>query len=332
MKINNNLFKSEPDYTVSSERHVETAKELESFERKMGSLSINKKTYKLVRLLSKLFGRLLSPKPDLSGVSIRNEKYISRNRNDNVMNGALIVQPNQKRMSGALFLIHGGGYVVGNYKDNLGYACDTARDLGIPVISPGYSLGPEKPFPIGLDDLHSAWYWLQREAPSMDIDPKKIIIGGISAGGGMAAALVHRLFDEDAYKPSAQLLIYPMLDDRVAANRKLDSVSHKVWNNESNLFGWKSYLGKEPGGPVQPYSVPGRRENLKGLPPTWIGVGTADLFLDEDREYAKKLKESNVDVTYIEVTGAIHAFDRAETQMGIDFIKLQKDFIKLHAS
>ena len=48
------------------------------------------------------------------------EKYISRNRNDNVMNGALIVQPNQKRMSGALFLIHGGGYVVGNYKDNLG--------------------------------------------------------------------------------------------------------------------------------------------------------------------------------------------------------------------
>jgi len=330
--MKNKSFSSEPDYSISSSMRVYTAEELKAFERKIGGLSINKKTYKVVRLMAKFLGRLLSSKPDLSGVSIRNEKYLSRNPNDNISKGALIVQPNELKGEGALFIIHGGGYVVGNYKDTLGYASNIARELGITVISPGYSLGPEKPFPVGLDDLHSIWYWVQREAVSLNIDPEKIVIGGISAGGGIAAGLVQRLHDEDAVKPSAQLLIYPMLDDRVAANRELDNVSHSVWNNQSNLFGWQSYLGQEPGQVVQPYSVPGRRSNLEGLPPTWIGVGTGDLFLDEDRDYAKRLNESGVDVSYVEVAGAIHGFDGAETQMGIDFINLQKDFIKLHTS
>jgi len=169
---------------------------------------------------------------------------------------------------------------------------------------------------------------IQIKAASMDIDPTKIVVGGISAGGGIAAGLVQKLHDEGGIQPAAQLLIYPMLDDRVAANRELDELSHSVWNNHSsNIFGWSSYLGQDPGGEVQPYSVPGRREDLKGLPPTWIGVGTADLFLDEDREYAKRLEDSDVDVSYVEVAGGIHAFDGAQTQMGLDFVELQREFL-----
>jgi acetyl esterase/lipase len=168
----------------------------------------------------------------------------------------------------------------------------------------------------------------KKKAASMDIDPTKIVVGGISAGGGIAAGLVQKLHDEGGIQPAAQLLIYPMLDDRVAANRELDELSHSVWNNHSsNVFGWSSYLGQDPGGEVQPYSVPGRRQDLKGLPPTWIGVGTADLFLDEDREYAKRLEDSGVDVSYVEVAGGIHAFDGAQTQMGIDFVELQREFV-----
>jgi|TARA_B110000914_G_scaffold30907_1_gene23664 acetyl esterase/lipase len=327
MSIENRAFSNKPDYSVNSTTPVETAEELISFDKKMGGFSINRKTYKIFRFMNKFLAGFLAglivPKPDKSKVTIENRKDIER--------GVLIVHPEEKKTNGALFIVHGGGYVVGNYMDNLGYACDTARELGITVISPGHGLGPEEPFPAGINDLHATWHWLQKEAASMDIDPSKIVVGGISAGGGIAAGLVQKLHDEGGIQPAAQLLIYPMLDDRVAANRELDERSHRVWNNgDSNLFGWSSYLGQDPGGEVQPYSVPGRRENLKDLPATWIGIGTADLFLDEDREYAKRLKDSGVDVSYVEVAGGIHAFDGAQTQMGIDFVQLQREFVNKH--
>ena len=327
MSIENRAFSNKPDYSVNSTTPVETAEELISFDKKMGGFSINRKTYKIFRFMNKFLAGFLAglivPKPDKSKVTIENRKDIER--------GVLIVHPEEKKTNGALFIVHGGGYVVGNYMDNLGYACDTARELGITVISPGHGLGPEEPFPAGINDLHATWHWLQKDAASMDIDPSKIVVGGISAGGGIAAGLVQKLHDEGGIQPAAQLLIYPMLDDRVAANRELDERSHRVWNNgDSNLFGWSSYLGQDPGGEVQPYSVPGRRENLKDLPATWIGIGTADLFLDEDREYAKRLKDSGVDVSYVEVAGGIHAFDGAQTQMGIDFVQLQREFVNKH--
>ena len=316
--MQNESFRSKPDYKVSSSTPVETAEELKNFEKKMGKGVVNKWTYKAFRLL----GRLLTPKPDTTAITIRDEKGIG--------GGVLIIKPKNKKAAGALFIIHGGGYVVGNYKDLLAYACETARELGVPVISPSYALGPEEPFPKGLNQLHETWHWLQKDSGSLNIDPQKIVIGGISAGGGMAAAIVQRLHDEGGIQPSGQLLIYPMLDDRVATKKELDDPPHKVWNNKNNRFGWTSYLGHEPGEDVKPYSSPGRRTNLDGLPSTWIGVGTADLFLDENREYGKRLQDAGVSVTYVEVEGAIHAFEGAETQMGKDFNSSKLDFLKKH--
>ena len=71
------------------------------------------------------------------------------------------------------------------------------------------------------------------------------------------------------------------------------------------------YLGHAPGEPAPPYAVPAAREDLAGLPPAWIGVGTADLFLDEDRAYARRLGEAGVEVEYVEVDGGLHGFDIA---------------------
>jgi len=240
----------------------------------------------------------------------------------------LIVNPENQKGEGALFLIHGGGYVLGNYKDNLAYASDIARELGISVLSPAYVRGPENPFTCGFNDLYESWQWLLDNASTLNINKEKIVIGGISAGGGIAAGLIQKIHDEGGTQPVAQLLIYPMLDDRVATKPELTKRSHRVWNNVSNYFGWKSYLGREPGGEFIEYSVPGRRENLSGLPPAWIGVGTADLFLDEDRDYAKRLKDHGVDVSYVEVAGGIHAFDTANTQLGMDFKNEQREFLK----
>jgi acetyl esterase/lipase len=78
----------------------------------------------------------------------------------------------------------------------------------------------------------------------------------------------------------------------------------------SNRFGWTSYLGREPGGADVPaYAAPARAESLTGLPPTWIGVGTFDLFHGEDVAYAKRLEAAGVAVELEIVPGAFHAFD-----------------------
>ena len=104
-----------------------------------------------------------------------------------------------------------------------------------------------------------------------------------------------------------------MLDDRTVMRPRLRAVRHRVWSNSNNAFGWRSWLGHEAGAATpSTYAAPARRDDLTGLPPAWVGVGTADLFLDEDRAYAGRLRAADVDVTYVEVDGGIHAFDAAE--------------------
>lgn len=147
-------------------------------------------------------------------------------------------------------------------------------------------------------------------APELGIDPQRVVLGGASAGGGLAAALAQRLRDEVAPQPRGQLLVYPMLDDRTAADTSRDDEGHIVWTNVSNRTGWTAYLGQPPGRPSVPrYAVPARCDDLAGLPPAWIGVGSADLFAAECSEYARRLRESDVPVQLDVVEGAPHGFD-----------------------
>jgi acetyl esterase/lipase len=189
----------------------------------------------------------------------------------------------------------------------------TARELGILVVSVEYRKAPEQPFPAALDDCSAGWKWLQGEAQRLGVEPTQVAVGGESAGGGLAASLAQRLHDvgasTDAATPIAQWLFYPMLDDRTAARDELDRLDHFVWNNRLNRFGWRSYLGVDPGsGAVPPYAVAARREDLRGLPPAWIGVGDIDLFYDEDRDYAERLRAAGVAATLDVVPCAPHGF------------------------
>ena len=100
--------------------------------------------------------------------------------------------------------------------------------------------------------------------------------------------------------------LYPMLDDRstsafgVAANP-----NHRMWSARSNHFGWAAYLGNAD----PQVAVPARNEDLSGLPPAWIGVGSHDLFHDEDLAYAERLKDAGVPAEVEVVPGAFHGFD-----------------------
>jgi acetyl esterase/lipase len=217
----------------------------------------------------------------------------------------------QARTGAALLWIHGGGLVLGAAAQDHAFCAELAASLGVTVVSVDYRLAPEHPFPAPLDDCFAAWRWLRAAAPRLGVDPRRIAVGGQSAGGGLAAGLVQRIHDEDDVLPAAQWLFCPVLDDRTAARTDLDDVRHFLWNNRSNRAGWSAYLGAAPGSAHVPtQAVPSRRARLHGLPPAWIGIGDAELFYDEAVAYAERLRAAGVDTTLDVVPGGPHAFER----------------------
>jgi acetyl esterase/lipase len=134
----------------------------------------------------------------------------------------------------------------------------------------------------------------------------------------LAAALAQVARDRHEITPAFQLLVYPMLDDRTSLRTDLITQGHYIWNQASNRFGWESYLGKPCGSAEVPrYAVPARREDLAGLPPAWIGVGTLDLFHDEDVAYARRLQDCGVVCELVVVPGAFHGFDMGPTKLQV---------------
>ena len=120
------------------------------------------------------------------------------------------------------------------------------------------------------------------------VDPDRIAVGGASAGGHFAAAVAQRAHDRKEVKLAYQMLVYPMLDDRTGANG--DGAKRIMWTENDNQLAWKWYLNGAD--PVE--AAPARRQDLSGLPPTWIGVGTLDLFYQECLEYGRRLREAGV--------------------------------------
>jgi acetyl esterase/lipase len=200
----------------------------------------------------------------------------------------------------ALLWIHGGGYVMGSAQQDDALCHRFTRELGITVAAVDYRLAPEHPYPAPLEDCYSALTWL---AALPAVDPARVAIGGASAGGGLAAALALLARDRGELTPTLQLLAYPMLDDRSGAGPK--NPNYRLWGPKSNRFGWSAYLGNAD----PKIAVPARHDDLSGLPPAWIGVGTHDLFHDEDLAYAERLTAAGVPCHVEVVQGAFHGFD-----------------------
>jgi len=221
-----------------------------------------------------------------------------------------VYRPADRRGDVGMLWIHGGGYVLGSAALDDRICVDTCRSMGIVIVSVDYRLAPEHPYPAPLDDCFAGWAWLLSQAGSLGVNSEQLVIGGRSAGGGLAAALTQRVNDGGGPRPIGQWLFCPMLDDRTAANRDLDLIDHIAWSNRANEVGWRSYLGQPPGTAVVPeYAAAARRRDVTGLPPTWIGIGDIDLFYEESRQYAERLHRAGVPVTFEVIAGAPHGFE-----------------------
>ncbi|WJY68888.1 Carboxylesterase NlhH [Corynebacterium auris] len=199
----------------------------------------------------------------------------------------------------AVLWFHGGGFVMGSPASNDRLCGQLARDLQVPVLAAGYRLAGQAPFPAALDDAVGWYEFLAERGYS------RVVVGGTSAGGGLAAALAQVLTDTGR-APLFQILIHPMLDDRTQL-RATPGRGVFAWNKLNNHVGWSAYLRSCPGrGPKREYSVPARREDFSGLPPAFVSVGSQDLFFDEDVRYVNALVDAGVWARLHVVVGGIH--------------------------
>ncbi len=207
----------------------------------------------------------------------------------------------------AVLWLHGGGFLFGSPKQDDALCRRIADELGAIVVAPVYRLSPKHRFPAALDDAYAALTWLAKRD---DVDATRIAVAGASAGGGLAAQLALHARDRGEIRLAAQILVYPMLDDRTVLRTDLDESAFRLWDNRANRVGWSAYLGHEAGrAEASPIAVPSRNEDLQGLPPTWIGVGSLDLFCDEDMAYADRLRAANISCETIVIDGVFHGFD-----------------------
>ena len=256
---------------------------------------VGPRTYRLIRALSKLAPQRAAGVAEV--ITLSSGAGVRLFRPAHEAGGATEPAP-------ALLWIHGGGYVIGNAQMDDPVCAEFSKKLGITVASVEYRLAPEYPYPASLEDCYSALTWL---AGLPTVDPGRVAIGGASAGGGLAAALALLAHDRGSsgqgVTPAFQLLVYPMLDDRSWITA--DNPNYRLWSRRANRFGWTAHLGDAD----PQVAVPARRDDLSGLPPAWIGVGTNDLFHDEDLAYADRLKAAGVPCDVELVPGAFHGFD-----------------------
>ena len=225
----------------------------------------------------------------------------------------LYIPDDRTEASGPGYLhIHGGGYIIGSPEGSDTQNLLLAYEIGAVIISVDYRLAPENPIPAPLDDCYAALGWFHENSEELGIDRARIGIGGESAGGGLAAALAIKARDEGKYQVCWQSLTYPMLDDRTGDDKNPGDplVGEFVWTREFNQYAWNSYLADAKREAPQ---APGRLEDFKGLPPTWMFTASLDLFRDENIDYAQRLMSAGVSCDLVVYPGACHAFQQIET-------------------
>lgn len=210
-----------------------------------------------------------------------------------------------------LYYMHGGGMIMGNAWSVLPRLLrEWALALELAVISVEYRLAPQAQYPGPLEDCYAGLVWAAGHADRLGVDADCIIIGGKSAGGGLAAALALLTRDRGGPVPTGQLLLCPMLDDRNNTFSGHQMAGVDTWDRTSNATAWQALLGDRRGAAdLPPYAAPARATDLSELPPAYIEVGSAETFRDEAVAYANAIWQAGGQAELHVWPGAFHGFD-----------------------
>ncbi|WP_316528622.1 alpha/beta hydrolase [Kitasatospora brasiliensis] len=210
-----------------------------------------------------------------------------------------------------LYYLHGGGMVTGNAWSVLPRLLrGWALPLGLAVVSVEYRLAPRTRFPGAVEDAYAGLGWVAEHAEALGVDARRVVIGGKSAGGGLAAALALLVRDRGGPVPVGQLLLSPMLDDRGDTFSSHQLAGHDTWDRVSNATAWQALLGHRYGGAdVPPYAAPARAADFARLPAAYVEVGSAETFRDEAVAYADAVWRAGGEAELHVWPGACHGFD-----------------------
>lgn len=207
--------------------------------------------------------------------------------------------------------IHGGGMIVGHRSWETARVVDIVAEHGVVAVNVEYRLAPEDPYPAGVEDCYAAFVWTHAHATELGIDPARIVVGGGSAGGGLTAAVALLARDRRGPVMAGQLLLCPMIDNTntTVASRQYDGIG--TWQRDMNLLAWSCVLGEELAFSVEApaYAAPSRATDVSGLPPAYIEVGEAEMFRDEDTEYALRIWATGGQAELHVWGGGAHGFD-----------------------
>jgi acetyl esterase/lipase len=233
----------------------------------------------------------------------------------------LICRPASAEPAGprpVIYHVHGGGMVIGNNRVGVDVPLAWAQALDAVVVSVEYRLAPEHPHPAPVEDVYAGLLWTADHAAEIGADPERIVIAGASAGGGLCAALALLTRDRKGPRPIGQVLMCPMLDDRNDTPSTHQMAGLGVWDRTANETGWTALLGSRRGGPDVPaYAAPARAEDLTGLPPAFLDVGSAETFRDEVVAYASRIWQAGGVAELHVWPGGFHGFDGFAPQAAV---------------
>ena len=203
-----------------------------------------------------------------------------------------------------IYYIHGGGMIMGDVAGEDAGATMLCDLVGAVVVSVEYRLAPEHPHPAPVEDCYAGLVWTASHTAELGIDAQRLALYGGSAGGGLVLGCA--LLARDRGGPALKFMmpIYPMIDDRNETPSSQEITDIGIWDRDGNIEAWAWYLG---GKPADQYAAPARAQDLSGLPPAFIDVGTVDLFRDEDIAFAQRLMQAGVPTELVVNPGSYHA-------------------------
>jgi acetyl esterase/lipase len=220
-----------------------------------------------------------------------------------------IYMPKDRTGPGAAFInFHGGGFVTGDLESEHDRCLIMAAEGGAVAIGVDYRLAPEHPFPAGVEDCYAALEWAVANASELQIDPSRIVLGGSSAGGNLAAAVALLARDRNGPRIALQMLIYPVIDDRCDTPSMVCDNDTYIWTRQNSLDMWDHYIGKDRTN-ISAYAAPARAEDLSRLPPAYVITCEHDPLRDEAILYAMRLLDAGVPVELHNYPGTVHSFD-----------------------
>ncbi len=207
----------------------------------------------------------------------------------------------------AMVYLHGGGWVGGSIDGSDRFCRGLTNAAGAVIISVEYRLSPETKFPGALDDTMAVLLWTRDAAPELDVDPGWIGVGGMSAGGNLAAAAALVARDRGALTIAFQLLIVPVLDRRCASSSMREYADGPSLTADAMRWFWEQYLERPEDG-ASPYASVAEASDLRALPPAFVVTAGCDPLCAEGEAYAERLRSAGVDATARRYDGMPHGF------------------------